>query len=369
MLDLSDPVRLCADLVDIPSVSGDEAQICDAIEEALRALPHVEMYRDGDALVARTMMGPEMSPSGAPMRRVVIAGHLDTVPISANVPSTMMRSDTEDILVGRGSVDMKSGIAVMAHLAAELSEPRHNITWVFYDHEEVSAALNGLGRLSRHHPEWLEGDLAILCEPTSANVEGGCNGTLRVVAHFPGVAAHSARAWKGDNAIHKMAPVIDRIANFGNPTVSVDGLDYVESLSVVGIDGGTAGNVIPDRASMTVNYRFAPSTTGEEAIGVLRGLFEGSDAELDIDDLAEGARPGLTSELAQEFVGCARRNAGDIKVGPKYGWTDVARFSSLGIPALNFGPGDPLLAHTIDERLPTWHIIRCAQILRQWLSR
>ncbi len=368
-LDLSDPVRLTAQLVDIASESGHESHIADQLEEALRAVAHLDVRRDGNAIVARTE-------SGRPTR-VIIAGHLDTVPIRNNVPSRRESREGADVIVGRGSVDMKGGDAVLAHVAATVSRPRHDVTWIFYDHEEVAAALNGLGRLARHHPGWLEGDLAILGEPTSGRIEGGCNGTLRVIAHFSGVAAHSARAWLGDNAIHKMAPVIDRIAAFGTPTVMVDGLEYRESLSVVAVSGGSAGNVIPDSATMTLNYRFAPSTTGEEAIQVVRSLFEGSDASLEIDDLAEGARPGLDSSLAQEFVAASRARDGDEvgslpegidEVAPKYGWTDVARFSGLGIPALNFGPGDSLLAHTVDEHVPVSEISRCASVLRRWLT-
>lgn len=386
-LDLSDPVRLAAQLVDIPSVSGQESRIADAVERALRACPHLGVDRDGDAVVARTRLGRS--------RRVVLAGHLDTVPINGNVPGrfeTRMEADggrPTEVLWGRGSVDMLGGVAVLLHAAARLRAPRHDVTWVFYDHEEVAASLNGLGRLAARHPDWLAGDLAILGEPTAGQIEGGCNGTLRVIATFPGVAAHSARSWRGDNAIHRMGPVIDRIAAFGNPVVAVDGLDYRESLSVVGIRGGGAANVIPDSATMTVNYRFAPSTTGERAVDVVRSLLAGSGAALAVDDIAEGARPGLDSPLAQEFVAAAERAArrpaggesnrsrrgrgpnsaeGGIRIGPKDGWTDVARFSALGTPALNYGPGDPLLAHTADEHTPVDQIRRCATTVVDWLT-
>jgi succinyl-diaminopimelate desuccinylase len=361
-LDVSDVVRLASQLVDIPSVSGDETRIADAVERALRACPHLSVDRDGDAVVARTHLGRA--------RRVVLAGHLDTVPISANVPGRMERREqggaTAEVLWGRGSVDMLGGVAVLLHAAAALSRPRHDATWVFYDHEEVAASLNGLGRLAGRHPEWLAGDLAILGEPTAARIEGGCNGTLRVIAAFAGVAAHSARSWRGDNAIHRMGPVIERIAAFGNPVVEVDGLGFRESLSVVRIGGGRAANVIPDEATMTVNYRFAPSTTGEQALDLVRSVFEGSGAVLEVDDLAEGARPGLDSPLAQEFVRAAGRGA---SIGPKYGWTDVARFASLGVPALNYGPGDPMLAHTADEHVPVDQIRQCARTVMYWLER
>lgn len=360
--DTTDPVALALTLVDIPSVSGDEGAIADLVEGTLRARPHLDVLRDGDAVVARTHLGRD--------RRVVVAGHLDTVPVAGNVPGRLETRRGTEVLWGRGSVDMLSGVAAALHLAVALTEPRHDVTWVFYDHEEVAAELNGLGRVASHHPEWLVGDLAILGEPTAGQVEGGCNGTLRVIATIPGVAAHSARSWRGVNAIHRAAPVIDRIAAFGNPVVRVDGLDYRESLSVVRIQGGVANNVIPDSVTLVVNYRFAPSSTGEQALEVVRGVFGGTEAHLVVDDLSEGARPGLDSAPAREFLAAAAAaSGGEIAVGPKYGWTDVARFSALGVPALNFGPGDPMLAHTADEHVPTEQIRRCVQVLRSWLGR
>ncbi len=387
-LDLGDPVHLAAQLVDIPSVSGDETRLANAVEAALLCCPHLGVERDQDAVIARTHLGRG--------HRVVLAGHLDTVPISENIPgrfeTRQLADGPVDVLWGRGSVDMLGGVAVLLHAASRLAAPRHDVTWVFYDHEEVASPLNGLGRVALHHPDWLAGDLAILAEPTAAQVEGGCNGTLRVIATFPGVAAHSARSWRGDNAIHRMGAVIDRIAAFGNPVVTVDGLDYRESLSIVAISGGRANNVIPDRASMTINYRFAPSTTGEQALNVVRAMLAGSGATVMVDDLAEGARPGLDSLLAQEFIaaaayagdrpsvsaerspfgvvaqGAPSSLVGGLRVRAKEGWTDVARFSALGTPALNYGPGDPVLAHTRDEYVPVDQIRQCAAAVMYWLE-
>ena len=246
-----------------------------------------------------------------------------------------------------------------------------DVTWIFYDHEEVASHLNGLGRVQRNHPEWLAGDLALLGEPTAAHVEGGCNGTLRVIAHFPGRAAHSARAWMGVNAIHAMAPVIERIAAYANPVVTVDGLQFRESLSVVRVEGGIANNVVPEAASMTVNYRFAPSTRAEEALEWVRGLFEGMGATIEVDDLCEGARPGADSPLAQRFLSVARSVAraqgSELQLSAKVGWTDVARFGEIGVPAMNFGPGDPLLAHTRDEHAPVSDIVRVHDTLRAFV--
>jgi succinyl-diaminopimelate desuccinylase len=359
----SDLVELLAAVCDIPSVSGDEAAVADAIETVLRAQEHLEVVRDGDALVARTSLGRG--------RRVVVAGHVDTVPVTSdppNLPTRLEGSGDDAVLWGRGTVDMKGGIAVMLALAVELGrpgrEPASDLTWVFYDHEEVEAALNGLGRIARNRPDLLEGDFAILGEPSEAGIEGGCNGTLRVDVLTTGVAAHSARAWTGVNAIHAAAPVLDRLAAYVPRDVEVDGLVYRESMNAVGITGGIAGNVIPDACTVSVNYRFAPARTVAEAEAHVRDLFSGFDVV--VTDAAGGARPGLDDPLAAEFVDAVLARTGD-RPRPKYGWTDVARFADLGIPAVNFGPGDPLLAHKDDERLPVAQLAACRDALRTWL--
>ncbi len=350
LLDLSQSsVELTRALCDIESVSGNERGIADAIETALVGLAHLELFRDGDALVARTTLGRD--------RRVVIAGHIDTVPVNDNLPVR-----TEDgYLVGRGTVDMKGGVAVALKLAAELTAPPVDLTWIWYDHEEVDSALNGLGRLARVRPDLLAGDFAILGEPTSATIEGGCNGTARADIRLHGVRAHSARAWVGHNAIHDAAPVLAILAGYTPAEVEVDGLVYREGLNAVGITGGVAGNVIPDEAVVSVNYRFAPSRSADDAIAHLRDVFAGFDIE--ITDIAEGARPGLDAPLAQDFLAAVGGVA-----SPKYGWTDVARFSALGIPAVNYGPGDPLKAHADDERVAIAEIVECERGLRAWLT-
>ncbi len=344
-------------LVDIASVSGDETTIADAIESALRRFLHLEVLRDGDTVVARTRLGRDS--------RVVIAGHLDTVPINGNVPARLTAGDgthgTGDTLWGRGTVDMKAGCAAMLALAATVAEPIVDVTWVFYDHEEVDSSLNGLGRLARNHPELLEADFAILGEPSNGEVEGGCNGTLRADVRTRGLRAHSARAWMGENAIHALAPVLGILASYQPESIDVDGLVYREGLNAVGVSGGVAGNVIPDEAVVHVNYRFAPSRDAAAATAVVTGLF--ADFEVEIVDLAEGARPGLDHPLVQAFVAAVGAEA-----RPKYGWTDVARFSALGIPAVNFGPGDPMLAHADDERIPVAEIDRYEHRLRAWLT-
>ena len=354
VLDLTaDSVAITQAICDVPSVSGDETLLADLVVEALADAGHLEVIRDGDTVVARTNLGRE--------RRVVIAGHLDTVPINRNLPTRFETVDGERYLWGRGTVDMKGGVAVQLKLASELADPAYDITWMWYDHEEVSAELNGLGRLARNRPDLFTGDFAILGEPSNSRVEGGCNGNLRVELRAYGVRAHSARSWVGDNAVHKLAPALERLAAYEAETVEVDGLAYREGLNAVGVSGGIAGNVIPDEAMLHVNYRFAPSRTVAEAIEIVRDLFP--EYELTVVDEAEGARPGLDAEFAQRFVAAVGGPA-----HPKYGWTDVARFSAMGIPAVNFGPGDPLKAHADDERVATDQILQCERALRSWLT-
>ncbi|MDI6103521.1 succinyl-diaminopimelate desuccinylase [Actinoplanes sp. NEAU-A12] len=349
-LDLTgDVVDLTRTICDIPSVSGDEKRLADAVESALRAVAHLDVLRDGDAVVARTALGRST--------RVVLAGHLDTVPIADNLPVVT----DGDLLRGRGTVDMKAGVAVMLQLAAVLESPRHDVTYVFYDHEEVAARLNGLGRLVRNHPEWLAGDFAILGEPSDGTVEGGCQGTMRVKITVPGVAAHAARSWRGSNAIHSAGGVLDVLRAYVPRQPVVDGLRYHEGLNAVKIEGGIAGNVIPDLCTVFVNYRFAPDRDVAAAEEHLRSVFAGF--ELEVTDAAPGARPGLDQPAAKEFVEMVGRPP-----APKLGWTDVSRFASLGIPAVNFGPGDPLLAHTDDEHVPVPEIRQALHVLHSWLS-
>lgn len=354
ILDLnSDVVDLTRAVCDIESVSGNEKALADAIESALKSYSHLEVTRDGDAIVARTNLGRQ--------QRFVIAGHIDTVPVANNLPVKLMHFEREQVLFGRGTVDMKAGIAVQLKLAAELTSPNADITWIFYDHEEVDASLNGLGRLARNHPKLLKSDFAVLCEPTSALIEGGCNGTMRVEVRTQGIKAHSARPWMGKNAIHSSAEVLNRLVAYQTQEIEVDGLVYRESLNAVLISGGIATNVIPDETVITVNFRFAPSRSPEEAEAHLREVFDGFD--LRVTDSSQGARPGLNLPAAQAFIA-----ATGLEARPKYGWTDVARFSAMGIPAVNFGPGDPNKAHADDEAVPVSHIYSCEQALRKWLT-
>ena len=335
MLDLgSDPVTLTAALVDVASVSGDEGRLADLVEQALRAYPALALTRAGNVVLARTELGRS--------RRVVLAGHLDTVPIADNVPSRL----EGERLYGCGTTDMKSGVAVLlrvAHLVGSGEvDPGVDLTFVLYDCEEIEAERNGLGRLARECPDLLAGDLAVLLEPTDGLIEGGCQGTLRVVVEVPGVRAHSARSWLGTNAIHAAAPVLQRLADYVAREVTVDGLRYHEGLNAVAITGGVAGNVVPDACTITVNHRFAPDRSEAEALAHVREVFTGYEVRL--TDSAPGARPGLDSPLAKAIVAAVGGQA-----RAKLGWTDVARFGQLGIPAVNLGPGDPNLAHKPEE--------------------
>ncbi len=357
-LDLSaDLVSLTRALCDVPSVSGDERELADVVEEALRALGYLEVLRDGDAVVARTHLGRD--------RRVVLAGHLDTVPVAGNLPSELREGPDGPVVWGRGTVDMKAGDAVLLAVAAAVREPSSDVTYVFYDAEEVESARNGLGRLVAHHPDWVAGDMAVLGEPTSGALEGGCNGTLRVEVAVAGKAAHSARSWLGVNAVHGAAEVLRRLVDYTPREVDVDGLVYREGLNAVGIRGGIAGNVIPDECVVTVNYRFAPSRSQDEALAHVREVFDGY--ELRVTDTAPGARPGLDSPAAAGLAEVVARLTGRPPQA-KQGWTDVARFTELGVPAVNFGPGDPSLAHADDEQTPVADLSACFDALSEWLT-
>lgn len=348
-LDLhADPVDIACALVDIPSVSGSEAAIADVVQDALTRQEHLEVVRNGAAVLARTNLGRRS--------RVILAGHLDTVPGNGNLP---LRREA-DVLHGLGTVDMKGGDAVFLHLAATVTEPAHDLTFVFYDCEEVEAARNGLGRIERELPEWLRGDLAIVGEPSNAVIEAGCQGTMRVEVRCGGERAHTARAWMGVNAIHALAEPLRRLIEYRPREVDIDGLTYREGLQAVRVSGGVAGNVVPDEALLAINFRFAPDRGPEQAEDHLRQVFAG--LELSVVDLAGGALPGLSAPTAAALV-----EAAGGRVSAKLGWTDVARFAALGMPAVNFGPGDPTLAHTREEHVSSAEIRQVARVLRDFL--
>ncbi len=342
-------MELTTSLVNIPSVSHHEVELADAVERALSPLSHLELTRIGDNIIARTTLGrPE---------RVVIAGHLDTVPPADNMTARL----EGEMLYGIGACDMKGGVAVALALAARAVNPNHDVTFVFYAAEEVEDSFNGLAQVLREAPELLTADFAILMEPSDAGIEAGCQGSLRVNVTTRGKRAHSARSWVGDNAIHHSAQVLQTLIDYQPRTVDIDGLGYREGLSAVRISGGIAGNVIPDECVVTVNYRYAPDRSPAQAEAHVRELFAAY--EVEVTDNAPPALPGLDRAAAKAFVAAV-----GVEPRPKFGWTDVARFSAIGVPAVNFGPGDPLLAHTSDEHVPVAHLRSTLAALTTWLG-
>lgn len=369
------------------SVSGEEHELANAVEDFLRGREHLELHRLGDTVVASTHHGRDT--------RIVLAGHLDTVPVIHNFPplwlepgDTRIRPEIAKahpdnrVMWGRGSADMKASDAVMLYLATILDDCKYDLTYVFYDHEEVAAEHNGLRKVVAAHPEWIQADFAIIGEPTSCAIEGGCNGTMRfdVVTH--GVAAHSARAWMGKNAIHEAADILNRLNVFEARKFSVDGLEYQEGLNATMISGGSGTNVIPEECRVHINYRFAPDKSMEQAKSLMfgeesgiqlgsqetkapGGIFAGYGIVM--HDESPSARPGMDAPMSVSLAELVKKHTGQ-EPRAKMGWTDVARFSQIGIPAVNFGAGDPLLAHKHDEQVPIDDLYRMADILLTWLS-
>ena len=351
----SPPADIAQALVDVPSVSGSEGPLADAVEAALGDLDHLEVLRHGNTVVARTHLGRP--------QRVVVAGHLDTVPVSLrsrNVPGRREERDGQEVIWGRGSVDMKGGVAVALHLAATLTHPGKDVTWVLYDNEEVAAHLNGLGRVLATHPDWLAGDLAVLGEPTASRIEGGCNGTLRLVLDVRGVTAHSARAWRGVNAVHAAAPLIQRVATAPVHEVEVEGLVFRESFSVVGIQGGTATNSVPDACRLTVNYRFAPDLTALEALERALLVLAGHDP---------GPRPGRlpggrpTAPAAQALSGRTGTMPGTVEVSSPAARAVLDAAPPLVVGAVGQGAGGPG-ARPRRHRRPQVRVDRRGPLLR-----
>ncbi len=350
-----DLLALTADLIEIPSVSLNETAIADFVEARLaQRAPSLECTRVGDNVIARTNAGYE--------RRLLVGGHLDTVPAGQNENPRI----EGDSLFGLGAADMKGGLAVMLTLAEAAhalgSRLRMDLTVVFYVAEEITEEHNGLRVLFADHPDLVAADLAILMEPTGAWVEAGCQGSLTVEATFTGVRAHSARPWMGNNAIHAASQALARIAAHNSESVSVDGLEYRESIQVVHFEGGVANNVVPDSAVMRVNRRFAPAYDTQTALAQVSALLEGAESVVVLND-SPAAPPNLMNPLIAEFIG-----TNDLAVRPKLGWTDVARFTSHGVPALNFGPGNPEIAHTHGEFVERVELDACYAVLARFIG-
>ena len=352
---MTDLLDLTARLVDIASPSFAEGPIVDLLEAELRAAPWLTVDRVGDNLVARTSLGRTT--------RLVVAGHTDTVPANGNE-----RARVEgDVLWGVGSTDMKGGIAVMVDLARTVSDPVVDVTWVFYAREEVAAVHNGLAELVAQRPDLLAGDVALLGEPTSGAIEAGCQGTLRLRVTLAGRRAHTARAWMGVNAIHRLGGLLAALALYEPRRPVISGCEFHEGLQAVAVEGGVAGNVVPDEAVLTINHRFAPDRTIAEAEAHVREVLApllGADDIVELVDAAPAAAPATDHPLVAELIG---RHG--LEVRAKLGWTDVARFAELGIPAANFGPGDATIAHAPDERLHRADLDRVHAALHDLLTR
>jgi succinyl-diaminopimelate desuccinylase len=351
--DPADLFGLTAALCAVPSVSGDESALAGAVETRLRARAGgLTIDRVANNVVARTQMGRP--------RRIVLGGHLDTVPVNGNAEPRF----EGDVLHGLGSADMKGGLAALLALAelASARDAMHDLTFVWYEGEEVADEHNGLRHLFEVAPDLLAGDMAILLEPTGGWVEAGCQGTLNARATVHGRRAHTARPWMGRNAIHAMSEVLTRVAEFESETVIVDGLEYREAAQVVRIEGGVANNVVPDECRITVNRRFAPSRSIDDAARETRTLLAGAD-EVEILSASPSAPPNLDHPLVAEFVGTL-----DLAVRPKLGWTDVARFAARGVAALNYGPGDPTLAHTAAEHVTRGDVEGCFKVLAHFVG-
>ncbi len=340
---------LTATLIDIHSESHQEEHLADLVQEALEVYPHLEVTRIGNSVIATNHANRG--------DRVVIAGHLDTVPVNGNLPH---RVDS-DRIYGLGACDMKGGVAIALQLAATVMEPVRDLTFIFYEAEEVASEFNGLEKISVVAPEFLEADFAVLMEPSNANIEAGCQGTIRANITTRGERAHSARSWMGKNAIHQAREILEILESYEPANPEIDGLTFREGLNAVGIAGGVAGNVIPDACTVTVNYRFAPDKSVEAALAHLHELFAGFDIE--ITDQAPGALPGLSHPAAQVFL-----IATGARVAPKFGWTDVARFSAMGTPAVNYGPGDPSIAHSQGEFVNVNELHTVSANLVSWLT-
>ena len=338
-----------AELVAIRSESFAEAAITEVIEARLRALPHLEVTRVGDNLVARTTLGRGL--------RVVLAGHTDTVPANGNASPRL----EGDVLWGVGAADMKSGLAVMLELAERHTEPAVDVTYVFYAREEVAAVHSGLGELFEQRPDLLEGDVAVLGEPTDGEIEAGCQGTLRFRVTLHGARAHTARAWMGRNAVHRLGALLRVLSDYEARQPEILGCRYHESLQAVRVEGGVAGNVVPDRAVVEIGHRFAPDRTAVQAEAHVRELLApvlDQDDEVELTDVSPAAAPAVDHPVVRALI--ERHGLG---VRAKLGWTDVARFAERGVPAVNLGPGDATLAHTKEERVSADSIERAFRAL------
>ena len=347
---------LTAALVEVPSVSRDEKRIADLVERRLRArAPRLELHRVGDSVVARTRSAP--APGAERPPRLAFAGHLDTVPPAG--PRTAAGDGRR--VRGTGAVDMKGGVAVMLLLAEQAADAPVDATFVFFDKEEIGSRISGMHALFADHPELIACDFAVLLEPTGGAIEAGCQGNFVVELEFTGARAHTARPWRGSNAVHRAAAAMARIAAHTPETVEIDGLGYRQSLSIVAVAGGVQGNVVPDRCTVKVNYRHAPTIDAAAALALVLGLApEAAGAEVLLS--SPPAPPRLEHPLVRRL---ARLSGAPVR--PKLGWTDVGRFTAAAVPAVNFGPGDSELAHSPHEVVDEDELTACHRALLAFL--
>jgi len=338
-----------ARLVAIDSVSRNEAQLASLVFDELRGVAHLVVERIGDNVVACT--------EGFHAQRILVAGHLDTVPGDAS--AYVLDGDR---LTGLGACDMKGSLAVMLELAKDTARRTVDVTWVFYAREEIARSESGLLEIAQLRPDLLQADAAVVAEPTGGAVEAGCQGTLRIGVTVQGLRAHTARPFTGRNAIHRLGAIVNAVAQYEPRVATIDGITFTEQLQVVSVSGGIAPNVVPDSASLVLNHRVAPDRTRDEAlasvVALLGDLIEDEDV-IEVMDWAPAAPPSLTHPVIESLVRATGQPA-----RAKVGWTDVATLSEMGIAATNFGAGDPLLAHRSDEYVTASELDGFASALR-----
>jgi succinyl-diaminopimelate desuccinylase len=342
-------------LVDIASESRDEAAILAHIRSRLAAIPDLTLAEDRDAVLA-----------ALPVRRsdvplVLLAGHVDTVPLAGAAHPGRREAGA---IVGRGAADMKGALAVMLALAEDgVTGSAADVGYLFFGREEIPITGSALLPALERTPVLRGAALAIVLEPTANELEVGCNGNLSARVTVRGRAAHSARPWLGDNAIHKAIEALGPLADLPIRDVDVDGLVFREVVSVTTIEGGVAGNVVPDHVEARVNFRYAPTVRPEQAEARLRELLGHDRIELEI--IGNGP-PGPVC-LDNPLVSALRR-AGRLAVRPKQAWTPVAEFGMVGVDAVNLGPGDPRYAHTDDERVAVDALVGTYDIVSAFLA-
>jgi succinyl-diaminopimelate desuccinylase len=350
--------RLAADalsLIDIRSESRHEDDILRSIRARLAGAPDLTVADDTNGVVVA------LPTRRRPLPLVLLAGHVDTVPVAgARLPG----SRDGDAIVGRGAADMKGAIAVMLALAeAGPIGDVADVGYVFFGREELPITESALLPAFDQIPMLREAALAIVMEPTANELEVGCNGNLTATVTVRGRAAHSARPWLGDNAIHAAIDALGGVSALPIRDVDVDGLIFREVMSVTQIEGGVAANVVPDRVVASVNFRYAPTRRPEQAEERLRELVTDDRAEVTVLGNGPPGRVCLDNPLVTRL-----RAAGHLDVQPKQAWTPVAEFGMVGIDAVNLGPGDPRYAHTDDEQVTAGALMRAHEIVSAFLT-